>query len=725
MKLRNRILPAALAVIIGLAPVANAAAPAVTTDESVYVNLSYYGAPTDLSIVKGCSLNGNTTFEDFGAYEKVTNMTDYAEPTVTATSVKWSLPEGTKGRFYYEVKPKKDTLVLPWNVDISYKLNGVPKKAEELAGASGLIEINVAVTANEKAPEYYRNNMLLQAATMVDMQDTLSVEAPGAQLQSVGTYKAVVFAALPGESTTFTMRIGTESFETPGIVLMMIPGTLEQLKDIKDLKEAKDTVKDSADAIHDSLNDILGTLQNMTNSFKQTEVGLKGLDSARSTISQSKGDIYAKADESLDNLTDLTVSIATLVPHLKNSQTLVNELNTDINNMVTTTKGVKDHMTEIKSSTEKIQKDIEAFRQMLTDMNAHKADKERMVDDLSEDIDNLRKYTDWLEDDMRAMSSSISTMNSALGKLDSTLGQMISQLSSGSSGSGASDDVLKAIQELGSNFNATQIATLKTVRSQIAPLRSVLSSTQGAIDTMENMLDKGEHLSQSLQEAIDLFDTYTDLLEKNHDNADSLLKEMNNLGDTAKKAADLASNLVDNAVSLNDTLNKHKDGTVAALKNMEDVTAKLNKTMDSTTGFLKKLETTMKTSGAQLDSGTQKTLNGLIGILQKSLEGIGKTPTIINANDTIKKTFDDKINEYEDENKFLNLDAELKPISFTSSKNPAPTSIQIVLRTEEISLDTAEDHTVDLEKAEADQGFWARVAAVFQKIWTGISSIFS
>ena len=48
-----------------------AAAPTVQVDESLYVNLDYYGGISDISVVKGCYLNGNTTIEDYGTYDEI------------------------------------------------------------------------------------------------------------------------------------------------------------------------------------------------------------------------------------------------------------------------------------------------------------------------------------------------------------------------------------------------------------------------------------------------------------------------------------------------------------------------------------------------------------------------------------------------------------------------------------------------------------------------------
>lgn len=78
-KLR-RLTAASLVLAFTLPQAAQAAAPTVETDESVYINMDYYGAPTNTRIVKGVSLNGHTEFTDFGSYADVYNMSTYDEP---------------------------------------------------------------------------------------------------------------------------------------------------------------------------------------------------------------------------------------------------------------------------------------------------------------------------------------------------------------------------------------------------------------------------------------------------------------------------------------------------------------------------------------------------------------------------------------------------------------------------------------------------------------------
>ena len=95
-----------------------AAEPQVSVDESVYVTMDYYGKITDTSIVKGCDLNKNYQFVDYGNYSKVMNMSTNDEPKLYNDRVEWDLPEET-GRFYFECVPKDIEHALPWSVDVS------------------------------------------------------------------------------------------------------------------------------------------------------------------------------------------------------------------------------------------------------------------------------------------------------------------------------------------------------------------------------------------------------------------------------------------------------------------------------------------------------------------------------------------------------------------------------------------------------------------------------
>ncbi len=694
MKTGKRILAGILATAVlapSLAVPVQAARAPVTTDESMYVNLDHYGKVEQINVVKRVGLNGNSEFTDYGSYQKVTNMSNLAKPNVSAQGVGWKLPEST-GSFYYECTLKPEAASLPWSFDVSYQLNGVPTNADKLAGASGTVEVTIKAIPNKNVSDYYKNNMLLQVGTMVDMEDTLSVEAPGAQVQTVGKSKLVLFAALPGEETTFTMRIGTKKFETDGLVIMMVPGTLEQMKDIKEIKDDKDTVKDSADAISDSTNLILGTIESTSAGLRRVQSGLSSVDRARGTISSAKDGLYDKADLSLADLTAVAQQTAVLVPHLQSAQQMVGDVNGDLNALTKTVEEAKPYLNSLDGSIGEIQGDIKKLREVLDDVGDASGDRDEVLREMKKDIKSARG-------DLSDLQPLLSSLNKSLTELSTLLGQLQEVLA------GSSDPQAPA-----------QITLLEKTKA-------VLDSTNSLVAALGAVCDQADEYLDTAEDTADLAEVYFDALDDGVDAADSMLKHSNELGSSTQSLLRQGEALIDRASALNGTMNRYEPETVSALKDTEELTRRLTSALNSSNAFLSSFESTMKASDGNLDAGTRDSLNGMIDVLGKSLDGISQTSVIKKANNTIKDTIDKETDKYEDDN-LLNLDAEAKPVSFTSAKNPSPESIQIILRTEEISLDDEEDNTKDLEKEKEKISPFQRMLNVFQKIWQSVIDAF-
>ena len=208
------------------------------------------------------------------------------------------------------------------------------------------------------------------------------------------------------------------------------------------------------------------------------------------------------------------------------------------------------------------------------------------------------------------------------------------------------------------------------------------------------------------------------------DSAADVIGELNRSGTSLKAAIDTCSSFLSTVATLNETLNQYKEGTRSLLSDCSELTAQLSSTLTSTSAFLQDLKTLMKESGEHLNSGTQQTLDGLIGALSQALNASDSTTDLRNANGSIKEAVDDQLDQYENDSKFLNLDAEEEMISFTSRKNPTPSSIQVILRTEEISVDDTEESIEDLDPDEQPTNFWDRVVNIFKQLWQSICSLF-
>lgn len=671
--------------------------PTVLTDETLYVNLDYYGKEMDSSVVKGVTLNGKRTFSDYGTYKDITNMSNYAKPVVDGDTVTWELPEDAKDRFYYECQLNNGEVVLPWDFDISYKLNGIPKEAQDLLHADGLVEIDVHCIPNKNANLYYQNNMLLQVGTMVDMEDVNSVEAPGAQIQSLGTYKGVLFAAVPGEEKTFHIEISSHDFESSGVIMMMVPGTLDQISDIADVKEAKDTFKDSTDQLLDGMNEMLDTLHSISDGMKVAKKGLNQLQGARENFDASKDQIISNADASIDGLEAANQKISQLAPDINANKQGLDEVNKKVNTLVETLQDSGDDFYNLSSSLRDLKDSLGDLQNGLEESDADQITSE--IADIEQQLDGIQGVLNKLgstaspsealsEEDLKnqaeSMQALMTDMDEVLNDLEFALGaDAVSKLRA----------QLQQVAETGtSNPNASALLQTAAVLSKILnSMNKILSSvryTVSGIDVQGGVKDSKAVVSKLASITYDIDTTIGDVVSLNKTKNDN------------KPAFDLM---------LNDTA-----------ASVEEISSATNQVIS----LFRSVQNTIKTNRGAVEGGTKDTLNGLIDILEKAADTSATTSKLKGANESIRNSIDEKLDKIADDNNLLEMNLDASMVSFTSDKNPAPSSIQIVLRSEEISEDDVNSNAVDIEPAAVDVGVWQRVKNVFSKIWNAVTGIF-
>ena len=299
------IMTAACAVPVQAAAIGDGVAP--TYDEAYYATLDYYGNLMEGSVVKSYALNGAGAITDYGSYDEVVNLTDNTPALVDGARTTFQFSQAPS-HFYFEGKTAAPFQDLPWTVTLRYTLNGVPAKAEDLAGKTGVVEILLDIVPNEWASDYARYNYTLEAMALFNEDDILSLEAEGAQVQLVGNLRTVLFMCLPGEEQHFTIRVGSDDFSFSGMTILMVPATLAQLEEIAKLSQRKDDLEEDYRALSGSLDALLDALNDVQGGLYASANGLDQLDIARGTISAGKGTLYDEAGVlrgDLSNIADL------------------------------------------------------------------------------------------------------------------------------------------------------------------------------------------------------------------------------------------------------------------------------------------------------------------------------------------------------------------------------------------------------------------------------------
>ena len=322
-----------------------------TYDEAYYAMTDYYGNLTDGSVVKSYRTNGIATLTDYGDYDEIINLTDGTVPARNGGMTTFRLDEKTlPGTFYFEGKTAKPFQQLPWTISMSYTLNGVPTKAEDLAGQAGVVEIRLDIVPNERASEYARNNYTLEAMAIFNQDDILSLEAPGAQMQLIGNLRAVLFLGLPGEECHYTIRVGSEDFAFGGMTFLMVPATLSQLEEIAKLSERKDDLEDNYNKLSGSIDSLLDAMTAMTGSLNASANGLEQLNKARGIFSDGKGVIYSGTDalrEDLSNLTDVLEPVEGQIEALSKT---ISDSKSTLRSMTNTVSDLKGDLKDVESA---------------------------------------------------------------------------------------------------------------------------------------------------------------------------------------------------------------------------------------------------------------------------------------------------------------------------------------------------------------------------------------
>lgn len=738
MKSRKRqMMAAVLAAVVtaGNAPLSYGAPAAVETDETMYVNLDVYGKAQKVNVVKSCSLNGVTDFTDYGNYLAVENMSTQDEPQLGEGEVVWKLPPDRRERFYYKCTLDQEQTALPWNFDVSYKLNGVPTDGEKLAGASGLVEIHIKAEPNEQADLYYRNNMLLLVAVPVDMSKCFSVEAEGSQTQNMGELTAVVFTALPGEEGDYTVRIGSDSFETTGVIMAMTPGTVEDLEHIKDLKEAKDTWQDAGDELYDSLEQMAQSIEDMRGGVDQMQSGLNAAENARQKWSSSKDAILAGNDRSLESLRAMSGQLETLVPHLQTAKEEAEIVHKSMGDIVGTLGEMQEplgklytRLRNIKSSTASMGEQLPDLRDdlgYLIETNASfQVQTTEALEALGQLIGELEEYDD------EALEIEVPEIEIPEAQGEEELEEPEASEPEGSEKPEESEEQEKpegseepeapdaSEPEKDENLEINEPENENTGSQTIS--RAVVPKAQIEKREVPFVASSGSQLQQLMQ-----------MLRKIDKDSRKFTQTAGNLmediSDSAQYSADLVDNmdfLIEDLTALHDSLDTYYPDLQSALDDLSALTERTTEALNSTTDTLTLVQNTLKAFSDEMDVAAKDSLMASMELLNKSLNVLDSTAGIRRAGRTMKDVIDSQLDKFDTENRFLFMDPDAEKVSFTSSKNPEPRTLQVVLRTDEISLENEEHKTLDAETEEPEVSPLKRMWNVLVKMWRSLVDIF-
>ncbi len=364
---------------------------------------------------------------------------------------------------------------------------------------------------------------------------------------------------------------------------------------------------------------------------------------------------------------------------------------------------------DIKASVSRLEATITDFAAITGDSKLPAAVQEmgRGLEDISSTVNSLTGKMETMVDAMEKIEKTLEKINS-MGDLEDKA-QMMEKLK---------QEVEALQQQMGALEESGEIGELA------AGIQSWLDSLEDAGYVPEGTIPELATPSEADMPILDLdeMEAYGELLEEM---AGSMVYEAKRMTSAIAKMADKGDDLVDGI----DTI---VDGVFDSADELDSILVITSDTMVDAAGLLGSLKSALDVADSMLDAcdrdlneGAHRTLEGLTGTLRQLTKSLNKSQDLKANKDIIADIVRDEWSRLDEDFNLLDIDTKAEKVSFTSLRNEEPRSLQIIMRTKEISIDEdAVEAAAQAEEGAAPDTVLGRIAAVFTAIWNFILGLF-
>ena len=329
------------------APEEEEAAPPEGAEEVIYGRLDNRGRARSAYAVVAVTAGEPGEIVHHGQYTEVENLTDtspieYKNGTVTIDAAE-------AGRYYYQGKLRK--ALMPWDIQISYTLDGAEIDPDDLGGASGSLTVDIHTSTNSGFDSYFTDNYMLQISVTLPGEAADEITARNGTIALAGSDKTITFVVLPGAEGDVGFSAEIKDFTMAGFTIAGVPysaasmmGDMEEVDMITDgltqlsdgisaLAGAAGQLSDGADTLADNGPTLTDASDQIADALNQISSGLQGFD-----LSSMTGDLSA--------LEALPAGLTEIAANLESIASMVSGMNVsiDIDSM---TAGITQDMTNI------------------------------------------------------------------------------------------------------------------------------------------------------------------------------------------------------------------------------------------------------------------------------------------------------------------------------------------------------------------------------------------
>lgn len=666
------------------------AMPTQKKNETVYVNLDNYGKVNKINIYSKWLTNGASTVEDHTRYLTISNLTNREAYTKNGEAIVWNV-EGNKNFAYTGEVGEEYYNLIPWNFDISYKLNGVEVSPDKLLGAQGLVKITIDINSNKEANTYYQNNYVLEITSTYNMSEYLSVESEEAMITDTGNSRTLMFVILPGQSTTINIEIGSNDFYMDGITMALVPVTGNILDQIVNIVEDREDIEDAFDSINSSADIILGAMGGMTS-------GLSGVTTGVNEIRQGNTNLHELGDLRDEDIASLKTILEELSP-------LISRIQKDLDNL-------NKNYTIIIELDEKLNKELKNLSNNVHNLNSDLDSVYKVMKDLPDDVEDINSL-------IRLTGNVVRDTDSVVTALSGLSGTSQQELATALNG------IATDTQSIGQIAGAKAQTTTGETQAAFAQIGGHASNIGTNLTSVNNILTQMSDNSLSGTDALQT--SLNQLKNKLYDISEIMNKKdaqkLVNLIGSIKSASKTLEKMINIAAEYNSKLLANKDDFTLAINNMKQIASEIEKANTLATSMVTNLQSMLNILSNEMYNGTQKTTEALLSVNSELINMTAQSNQLKQSKDNIRNIIDKKKSEIEEKTTIFNLEKNAKVVSFGSEENENVESVQFVLKTPNIK--NVKLNNEELEKQKEQKSFWDKIVFIFQKIFNWITSLFN
>ena len=506
-----------------------------TKDEAVYGNLTANGALKDMYVVNTFHIDKPGMITDHGDYMDVRNLTNLSEMDQDGQEIQF-ISEKDDDEFYYQGYLEDHPL--PWDIDITYLLDGKKINPDELAGKSGSLEIQIETSANEEVDDTFFEYYMLQISLTLDPELFSDIQAPDATKAKEGKDTNVTFTVMPEQEEEFIISTEVTDMEMDPIEISATPASMPI---------------DDPD-----LGDMKGDMQELTDAIEEINGGVGDLNNGIAELSDGASDLNEGSNGFLNGINELDQSSGELVE----GSSEINEVLQQVSDAV---QEAPDESIDI-SDFEQIP---DGIRELADGMYETADGLDELREHYDEGYDNLKDAIDDIPDEEISEEELQQLQEQLESEADQeVVAQLIETYQAALKAKGTYDAVKEAFDEVTGTLDEVS----STIREIAENADSTATEIENGLDDMEDLEELGD-LQSGLSEMSSEYDSFHQGLVDYTDGVGGLASNYQEIDEGIGDLSEGSSSLEDGAGEL-------KDGTEELEKETSDLPGEMQSEVD-------------------------------------------------------------------------------------------------------------------------------------------------